>query len=362
MLTNKELMKIQSKINYKFTNVKLLQQAFTRKTYSNIFGGNDNEVLEFLGDRILSYAVIRDLYDRFGRLNNRMEFSSVRTVGELSKIVVELVKNSNLAEQINSLGLKNYIQVSVQKEKRNPKNKADVFEAILGAIAVDSDWNLTSILNAYRSMMVSYEQVTSQSENTKEDYIDTFETLVRRFQICKTSNNITKGENKYVCKFVMIIGEIACQIHGVGNNQNNAISKAYEIGCKLINLVILKEFIPEMSYTEQLYFLYNNGFTSEPEFHFEYFPKNSNTPEDLCRCYGSFVESENEYITEVTNMTEAKEQACYAMLCEVLGIDYEHNETGNSESNQNYEAATSETIIRGQGLLKYILSMYKNVA
>ena len=41
---------IQSQIGYYFNNLDLLQQAFTRRSYSEENGGENNEVLEFIGD------------------------------------------------------------------------------------------------------------------------------------------------------------------------------------------------------------------------------------------------------------------------------------------------------------------------
>ena len=362
MLKENELIKIQTKINYQFKNKKLLQQAFTRKSYSNAFGGIDNEVLEFFGDRILDYAVTMDLYDRYGNINKKNEFFSVKSVGDLCKIDVELVKNSNLADQITRMGLTKYIQVVSNREKSNLKNKADIFEAILGAVAIDSDWNKTDILNAYRSMMLSYGKATAVLEILKDDYIDTFETLIWRYQICKTDNIITKEADHYTCDFVIIIDGTACQIHGIGKTEKASISDAYETGSKLIALIIEKEFISDESYTGQLYFLYTNGFAPEPEFHFEYFPRNTKNNDELWRCYGSFAKSENEYITEESTLANAKEQASYAMLCEVLGLDFENSVIQEKETSQSYVSEKKISITQGQGLLKHILSMLQTAA
>ena len=41
---------IEKQIGYTFENKELLQQAFIRRSYSKENGGEDNEVLEFIGD------------------------------------------------------------------------------------------------------------------------------------------------------------------------------------------------------------------------------------------------------------------------------------------------------------------------
>ena len=56
-----DLMFIQSQIGYEFNNLNLLQQAFTRRSYSEENGGENNEVLEFIGDKVLDLIVTKYL-------------------------------------------------------------------------------------------------------------------------------------------------------------------------------------------------------------------------------------------------------------------------------------------------------------
>ena len=57
---------VQNQIGYAFKNQKLLRQAFVRKSYSAENGGENNEVLEFIGDTVLSAAVMRYLTTKYG--------------------------------------------------------------------------------------------------------------------------------------------------------------------------------------------------------------------------------------------------------------------------------------------------------
>ena len=50
---------IQGQIGYEFNNLNLLQQAFTRRSYSQEHGGENNEVLEFIGDKVLDFFVVK---------------------------------------------------------------------------------------------------------------------------------------------------------------------------------------------------------------------------------------------------------------------------------------------------------------
>ena len=40
----------------------LIEQTFTRNSYSRQYGGKDNENLEFIGDTILGYHIVHQLY------------------------------------------------------------------------------------------------------------------------------------------------------------------------------------------------------------------------------------------------------------------------------------------------------------
>ena len=56
-----DLINIQNHIDYQFNNPNLLEQAFTRKSYVAENGGCDNEILEFIGDKVLDFIVVKYL-------------------------------------------------------------------------------------------------------------------------------------------------------------------------------------------------------------------------------------------------------------------------------------------------------------
>lgn len=64
-MNNKDYKKILSIIEYEPEDEQkffyLLQQAFIRRSYSKEKGGQDNEILEFIGDKALDLAVIKKL-------------------------------------------------------------------------------------------------------------------------------------------------------------------------------------------------------------------------------------------------------------------------------------------------------------
>ena len=61
---------VQGQIGYEFKNLDLLKQAFVRRSYTSENGGENNEVLEFIGDKVLDFAVVRLLIQKYGHIPN----------------------------------------------------------------------------------------------------------------------------------------------------------------------------------------------------------------------------------------------------------------------------------------------------
>ncbi len=166
----KEALKfIQEQINYRFRNKDLLDQAFTQKTFAKENGWASNQVLEFIGDEVLDFYVTKILINRYGFLKSSErnltsqefdEFLTEKNIDEsdLTEIKKSLVDNKMLAHRIELMGhLEEFLYLgkgaTKQKVKDEMKTKADLFEAILGAIAIDSNWNQESLYNSVCAML-----------------------------------------------------------------------------------------------------------------------------------------------------------------------------------------------------------------
>ena len=94
-----DLMFIQNQIGYEFENLDLLQQAFIRRSFSEENGGENNEVLEFIGDKVLDLFAVKYLTEKHGFLLSEQddtevdfdEFSCEKTEAELTEIKKILV-------------------------------------------------------------------------------------------------------------------------------------------------------------------------------------------------------------------------------------------------------------------------------
>ena len=150
--------KVESAIGYHFNNGKLLKQAFFRSSFAHENGRESNEVLEFIGDKVLDLAVMRILLEKYAKSNDGEEyFKSNKQEGELTKIKSELVSTGYLAGSFDALFVEEFIYYG----KSDLNNKAtdimsikeDVFEAIIGSIALDSNWNMDKIIKIVKKLL-----------------------------------------------------------------------------------------------------------------------------------------------------------------------------------------------------------------
>lgn len=125
-------MDVEETIGYKFKNKSLLDKALTHRSYTkNPF--YSNELLEFLGDAVLELIVSEYLVKNF--LNMRE--------GELSKIRAASVNSDVLAEISKKLKLYEFCKLGKNEKQKNialnKKILEDLFEALIGAIYLDSN-------------------------------------------------------------------------------------------------------------------------------------------------------------------------------------------------------------------------------
>jgi ribonuclease III len=133
---------LEKKLNLKFSNQKNLTQSLTHKSFDS---KNNNEKIEFLGDRVLGLIIAKKL----------LEIYPEEKEGILDKKFASLVNKKKCLEIAKKIKLEKYILVN------NPKNKkitiedkviADCLEALIGAIYLDKGLNFTEklILNLWK--------------------------------------------------------------------------------------------------------------------------------------------------------------------------------------------------------------------
>ncbi len=124
---------LEKKLNIKFKDKKLLIKSLTHKSFDKI---NNNEKIEFLGDRVLGLTIAKKLLEIYP---NEKE-------GILDKKFASLVNKKTCLQIGKNIFLEKYILTF------NPKNKkvkiedkviADCCEALIGAIYLDKGFLVT---------------------------------------------------------------------------------------------------------------------------------------------------------------------------------------------------------------------------
>jgi ribonuclease-3 len=135
------LNKLEQKINIKFKDPKLLSKSLVHKSYNNI---DNNEQLEFLGDRVLGLVFAKTLLKIYP---NDKE-------GIIDKKFANLVNKKTCLLVAKKLELKKYVITGGSYKGLNRSDDkiiSDALEALLGAIFLDQGINIVEkfILNIW---------------------------------------------------------------------------------------------------------------------------------------------------------------------------------------------------------------------
>ena len=140
----KSLNEIEGILQYEFRNKDLLKKALTHKSYSE----NNNEKLEFLGDRVLGLVISKKLLEKYPDEKE----------GIIDKKFANLVNKKTCANIANTLNLKKFIYLGASHknlDRSGDKILSDCLEAIVGAIYTDGGIKSSEkfILNSWNSFI-----------------------------------------------------------------------------------------------------------------------------------------------------------------------------------------------------------------
>lgn len=196
---------------------------------------NNNERLEFLGDKVIDLITTEFLFDKYP---NKDE-------GFLTKLKSRIVRKEGLSFLSEKIGFKEYILISSHIERISGRNNTrfleDIFESFMGALYKDQNSNLEICKNF---LLGVYDEFLNLEEliNNNVNYKDS---LLRYFHHQKWSNPIYTNihtiegsvqQNKIFVIIVMLKKEL------ISNNEAEFIkSKQRNILKKLDNEVRLSE-------------------------------------------------------------------------------------------------------------------------
>ena len=154
MLKKNAIESIECTIGYEFTDKQLISQAFTRSSYHYEHPEDqDNELLEFIGDSVLSLIVVNILIDKYSGRDGSGLYAC-RDEGDFSMLKSSLVNKQFLAKQMSKLNLQDYLKMSIGDEGQGIRNGKsvleDLFESIVGAVYLDTNGNLKNLCKMIR--------------------------------------------------------------------------------------------------------------------------------------------------------------------------------------------------------------------
>lgn len=126
---------LEKRIGYKFRNPLLLAEALTHPSVAHETQRKhfDNQRLEFLGDAVLQLVMTERLYQHFGD----------EAEGALTKLRSRLVSRDTLQTYAAAIDLGKHLLMGRGEEASGGRERistlADAFEALIGAIYLDSD-------------------------------------------------------------------------------------------------------------------------------------------------------------------------------------------------------------------------------
>lgn len=214
-----QLMRLQEQLDVRLRDRQLLNLALQHGSYAP--EGRDGrresyERLELLGDAVLNLVVCDHLY-------NRYEDSPE---GELAKLRARIVSEPYLARIAQRLDLGRYILLGKGEEKsggrHRPSMLADVVEAVLGAIYVDSGFGVAHAVTT-RLLQDAFDEL----EQPTEDYKSALQELLQERERRLPRYRITNVEGPEHAKLFVATVEAGGRILGEGRgNSKKAAEQA----------------------------------------------------------------------------------------------------------------------------------------
>ncbi len=342
---------IENQIGYPFTNKKLLKQAFTRRSYSQEHGGENNEVLEFYGDKVLEFIVGRLFSEWYGEIQesnrpqtrsgiyafNQLEpngqYHSDYNEGELTEFRKLLVSRQTLAQRIYDLDLESYLRLGKGDEKNGVRDKdsvkEDLFEAILGAVALDSKWDIKKMQDAVEVMLCPGQflfdenHVRGITQWTIDEYGCVPETCFDRY--CHPYAFLQAPVPNYFarCECYLTLGEYEFSFRATGDSRAEARDNVFRFAYQHLKekglLHSIKDEIEEPSEAmaiNQLEILSRRGYFDLPKYKYtETHDKDGNPKWQVTCMINGFDKVFN---ATSTSKKAAKKKAAFRMLNYVL--------------------------------------------
>ncbi len=198
--SNHPMHDLMDRLGYQFKDESLLNLALSHRSFSV----NNNERLEFLGDAILGFVIANALYHQFPKAQE----------GHLSRLRANMVRGVTLAEVALELDIGEALLLGAG-EKRNGGHRrqsilADTFEAIIGAIYLDSDTHqCESLILAWFASRLSDLNLKTNQKDAKtqlQEFLQARKQALPEYTLIETTGKDHQQVFSMAC-YVAMLGE-----------------------------------------------------------------------------------------------------------------------------------------------------------
>ena len=210
---NNSIKELEIIIKYNFKNSDLLHQSMIHKSFDN---ENNNEKLEFLGDRVLGLIISKKLIETYP---NEKE-------GIIDKKLSNLVNRKTCSYIAKKINIRKFIILgSSQKllDRSEEKITSDCLEALIGAIYLDTGFKSAEkfVLNFWKTQLNNSSMPLIDSKTQLQEY------SLKRFKILPkyTFYKKTGPQHKPLFKTDVEIPNTK-KATGTGNSKKNAQQNA----------------------------------------------------------------------------------------------------------------------------------------
>ncbi len=347
--------KIETAIGYIFKDKTLLLQAFTRRTYSAEHKSfKNNEVLEYIGDSVLGMHITQKMVQRYGHReyddgtfkyimgnspadpNMKNWFVSELDESEMSVAKAAMVKKETLAKAIAKTGIQEELLVGKGDRKNNiinsPSVMEDLFEAIIGAITIDSGWDLSATEKVIETLL-DPDQLMENGMDDENDYVAMvngwYQSAYPGKKLIWSIEYDQSRTLEYECRIRLGYKMLCRGIKGGGNTENGARRMAARKAWILIERVqkqaqeildVISEPTSENA-INQLNELWQKGIVEEPSYTFEKADYKDELGNDVWICSCRLGDSNRSEGWTAGSKSYAKKVAAWGMLQKLLGIE-----------------------------------------
>jgi len=212
----RELASLEDQLGYHFKDTTLLRTALTHRSAAS----RNNERMEFLGDAVLGFPTA--------------------TEGALSRLRAGLVKGDTLADIATQLQFGEYLILGSGELKsggfRRRSILSDAFEAVIGAIYLDSDIETVRqcVLPFFKPRLDQCDPaaVKKDAKTRLQEYLQSRGHALPEYSVCCISGEAHKQTFEVECR----LAELDIISHGQGSSRRKAEQQAAKNALELLEV------------------------------------------------------------------------------------------------------------------------------